>query len=73
MNELPEETLEVLSTIFGPGVTIVDGEDCEEAIGKAHTIRRAILTIVVGLKLNVIVPANVSPGSKLPVVVVCIL
>ena len=35
--------------------------------------RRAILTIVAGLYLNVIVPAHAGPNSKLPVVVVCIM
>jgi hypothetical protein len=41
--------------------------------GRLLTPRRTNLTIVVGLNLNVITPANVKPGSKLPVVVVCIL
>jgi hypothetical protein len=41
--------------------------------GRFFTIRRTDLTIVVGLNLNVIAPADAIPGSKFPVVVVCIL
>ena len=68
MNKLPQVTRAALGTV----VTLIDGEDCEEAIGEALPHQRAILTIVViGLTLNVIAPANVSPSSKLPVVVVC--
>jgi acetylcholinesterase len=71
----PQSTLDTLSSVFGTGVTVVDGEDCEdsEAIGRLPTIWRTILTTVVGLKLNVVAPSNVTPGSKIPVVVVCIL
>ena len=32
-----------------------------------------MLMIVVGLTVNVVAPANASPGSNLPVVVVCTL
>ena len=31
----------------------------------------AVLTLKIGLTLNVIVPAHARPGSKLPIVVVC--
>jgi acetylcholinesterase len=68
LSGLPEETLEALSIIFGAGVTLADGEDCEVL----YALWRAILTIV-GLTLNVIAPDNVGPRSKLPVVVVCIM
>jgi hypothetical protein len=69
LSGLPQGTLEALSTIFEAGVTLADGEDCEVLFA----IRRAILTIGVGLTLNVIAPDNVGPGSKLPVVVVRIM
>ena len=42
-------------------------------VRRLRTTRRTILTRVVGLKLNVVAPANTRPGSKLPVVVVCTL
>ena len=60
---------------LGTSVTLVDGEDCEEAIGtrRLRIIHRVILIIIidVGLTINVIAPANVMPGTKLPVAVVC--
>ena len=71
LNDLPQGTLDALLDIPGAGVSIEDGEDCE-AIGKRYH-SNVILTIVVGLNLNVITPAKVRPGSKLPVVVVCTL
>jgi hypothetical protein len=39
VNELPQVTLDTLSAVLGSGVTLVYGEDCEEAIGEAlhHT------------------------------------
>ena len=69
LSELPEGTLEALESVLGTE-SPADGEDCEQALA---TMWREILTIDVGLNLNVIAPANVSPGTKLPVVVVCIL
>ena len=69
----PQETVDALSSLPGAGITLVDGEDCEDAIGEALRPRRAILTIFPGLYLNVIAPAHAGPNSKLPVVVVCIM
>ena len=72
----PQETVDALSSLPGAGLTLVDGEDCEDAIGEALRPRRAILTIFAGLYLNVIAPAlaaHAGPDSKLPVVVVCIM
>lgn len=72
---LPQGTLEASSSSFGIKVIIVDGEACvsEDSLGGLRIIRRATLTIVVVLKLNVIAPANVTPGSKFPVVAaVCV-
>ena len=42
-------------------------------LGRLRTTRRARLMIVVGLTVNVVAPANATPTSKLPVVVVCTL
>jgi hypothetical protein len=42
-------------------------------LGLLHRTRREILMMGVGLTVNVITPANATPGSKLPVVVVCTL
>ena len=66
---LPNATLEYLETI-GTSAKLSAGEDCEERI---LNTRNAMLMIVVGLTVNVIAPANATPYSKLPVVVVCTL
>ncbi len=34
-NGLPKETVDYLKLLFGSGTTILDGEDCEEAIVEA--------------------------------------
>ncbi|KAI9454048.1 Alpha/Beta hydrolase protein [Lactarius psammicola] len=73
-NGLPQQTLELIVRLFGNGTTtLLDGEDCEEAIqvvgARLRTRRRAILIIVVGLTLNVVAPSQVNHRSKLPVVV----
>ena len=42
-------------------------------LGLLHRMRREILIMGVGLTVNVVAPANATPSSKLPVVVVCTL
>ena len=68
-NGFPEQTIDYLELLDGPGPTL-DGEDCEEAGSVSH---RAILMMLVGLNLNVVAPAHARPGSNIPVVVVCTL
>ena len=74
-NGFPQATLDYLKlTGVGGSSTIIDGEDCEEAMWRLRTTtQRTMLMIVVGLTINVVTPANATPSSNLPVVVVCIL
>ncbi len=67
-NGLPQETVDYL--LIGSRTTILDGEDCEEAIVEAPYPAESNSNDSCRFGSNVVAPSQVGHGSKLPVAVV---